>query len=60
MVKDPVCGMQISKDQAAGKSEYEGKSYYFCSAHCKDAFNKQPAEYVKEGDGGQETHHHHC
>ncbi len=30
MVKDPVCGMEIDPKEAAGKSEYQGQTYYFC------------------------------
>jgi P-type Cu+ transporter len=29
MQKDPVCGMQVDPQKAAGTSEYEGKTYYF-------------------------------
>ena len=28
MAKDPICSMQVDEKQAAGKSEYEGKTYY--------------------------------
>lgn len=31
METDPVCGMQVDKEQATGKSEHSGKTYYFCS-----------------------------
>src|SRR5690348_8304045 len=27
-VKDPVCGMMVDPQKAAGKAEHEGKSYY--------------------------------
>ena len=30
MAKDPVCGMQVDEKEAAGKSEYRGKTVYFC------------------------------
>jgi len=49
-VKDPVCGMAVDKDkaEAAGrKSEYQKKTYYFCSDHCKKEFDKDPAKYLK-------------
>jgi len=41
-VTDPVCGMQIDPAQAAGKSEYKGTTYYFCSDHCKKTFDANP------------------
>lgn len=57
MEKDPVCGMQIKKKKAAGTSEYRGKTYYFCSDHCKGAFEKEPAKYTKGEEPGHEHHH---
>jgi Cu+-exporting ATPase len=46
MVEDPVCGMRIDPDDAAGTAEYGGKLYYFCSETCHDAFVANPATYV--------------
>jgi len=45
---DPVCGMQISKESAAGHSTYQGETYYFCSLLDKEAFDKNPEKYVKK------------
>ena len=50
MVKDPVCGMDVDPKQAAGKSEYQGQTYYFCSAGCKKAFDKEPVEYAGKAE----------
>jgi membrane fusion protein, copper/silver efflux system len=47
MVKDVVCGMDIDPKDAAGKVEYEGKTYYFCTLECKTKFEKAPKQYVK-------------
>jgi YHS domain-containing protein len=59
MVKDPVCGMDIDPKTAAGKSDYQGQTYYFCSPGCKKAFDKEPGKYVKaESAGGEHAHHH--
>ena len=49
---DPVCGMQVDPATAKHRSEYRGKSYYFCCPHCKQAFDKNPAELVREGAAG--------
>lgn len=46
MVTDPVCGMQIEPDDAAGTIDYQGTAYYFCSQACRDAFAADPASYV--------------
>jgi Cu+-exporting ATPase len=43
---DPVCKMQVDPNNAAGKSEYQGKTYYFCSAGCKRRFDANPAQYT--------------
>ena len=47
MEKDPICGMMVDPMFAAGKSEYSGKSYYFCNPSCKAKFDKNPAKYAK-------------
>lgn len=58
-MKDPVCGMEIDPKSAAGTSVYGGQTYYFCSAGCKAAFDKDPARYVGKGEhGGHDTHGH--
>lgn len=46
--KDPVCGMVIDKERAAGKSEYKDKIYYFCSIECKKALDKNPEKCLKK------------
>src|SRR5246127_248387 len=40
--KDPVCGMAVAIDAAKYKSEFDGKSFYFCCAGCKQTFDRQP------------------
>ena len=47
MEKDVVCGMQVDPKKAAGQSEYQGKTYYFCSAVCKKKFDQNPQQYVR-------------
>jgi membrane fusion protein, copper/silver efflux system len=49
--KDPVCGMEVDqgKAQAAGKlSNYNGKTYYFCSDQCQRKFEANPESYLKK------------
>jgi Cu+-exporting ATPase len=36
---DPVCGMEVDPATAAGSSEHEGQTYYFCSTGCKRRFD---------------------
>ena len=47
MVTDPVCKMTIDENTAKGKSEYNGKTYYFCAPICKVKFDANPSAYVK-------------
>lgn len=46
MTKDPVCAMTIDPAQAAARTEYEGKSYYFCSPQCQRTFRANPQKYA--------------
>jgi YHS domain-containing protein len=48
MAKDPVCGMSVNENDAPARAEYQGKTYYFCSAACKDTFQAQPEKYAKQ------------
>ena len=45
-VIDPVCGMTVDPDNAAGSFEYEGETYYFCSTHCLHRFQKDPDSFL--------------
>jgi YHS domain-containing protein len=53
--KDPVCDMDVAPETAAGTSEYNGQTYYFCSLGCKKSFDKEPEKYL---DKGENTHQH--
>ena len=45
-VVDPVCGMTINPMDAAGKSEYQGQPYYFCSTADQQTFDRNPSRYL--------------
>ena len=45
---DPVCGMSVNLEKAKHQTEYDGKTYSFCCAGCKQAFEKSPEEYLKK------------
>jgi len=61
---DPVCGMEIDSSRAAAQEAFGGKTYYFCSAHCRESFAKAPTAYVhteKPDDQKTSGHGHgHC
>jgi Cu+-exporting ATPase len=44
--KDPVCGMMVSPEKAAGKFEHHGRTYYFCSTRCAERFAKEPEKFL--------------
>ena len=46
MVTDPVCGMSVDPDHAAGSFEHHGETYYFCSKHCQQKFQNESNQYV--------------
>lgn len=52
MQTDPVCAMEVDEREAAGKSEYQGRAFYFCSEECKKEFDKNPERYVGRQAGG--------
>jgi Cu+-exporting ATPase len=52
--KDPVCGMDVDPIAAAGRSEWHGHEYFFCSKSCKTKFDANPASYTS----GDSDHRH--
>ena len=58
MAKDLVCGMDVDEKKAAAKSQYLGKTYYFCAPGCKKAFDANPSKYVKDGGQTMAGHSH--
>ena len=60
MAIDPVCGMEVDEKKPAATSEYQGKTYYFCSPGCKAQFDKDPETYLgKAGGHNQHQGMHH-
>ena len=45
-VTDLVCGMTIDSETAAGQSQFEGRTFHFCSAQCKRQFDADPSRYA--------------
>ncbi len=43
---DPVCGMTVEVASAKHTAEYQGTRYYFCCAHCKVTFEREPTKYA--------------
>ncbi|HKT82584.1 MAG TPA: permease [Solirubrobacterales bacterium] len=51
MAHDPVCGMTVDPATAAETASFEGRTYYFCSAGCRESFEKEPRKYLEEAAG---------
>ena len=45
-VLDPVCGMMVDPDKAAGHVEHKGTTYHFCSKGCVAKFTATPDAYL--------------
>lgn len=49
MAIDPICGMSVDPAKAEHTAEFRGVRYFFCSAHCRRTFEREPAAYVPAG-----------
>lgn len=47
-MRDPVCGMTVDPQTAAGWLDYQGERYYFCRQHCLDKFREQPQQFLQK------------
>jgi len=46
---DPVCGMTINAERAAGERSVTGTTYRFCSDVCLERFDAEPGRYIGAG-----------
>jgi P-type Cu+ transporter len=51
--QDPVCGMQVEQQKAAGQTEHQGQTYYFCSQGCQQKFEQNPQQYAHSSGQAQ-------
>jgi len=42
---DPVCGMAVAVAEASLTAEHDGRTFWFCSEHCRAAFLRDPTGY---------------
>ncbi|HSB41908.1 MAG TPA: heavy metal translocating P-type ATPase [Methylomirabilota bacterium] len=48
VVTDPVCGMDVTpEDAAGGHAEHGGTTYWFCHPRCREQFVADPARYLE-------------
>src|SRR2546423_739567 len=43
---DPVCGMTVDPQKAAGSFEYKDQTYFFCSLGCREKFKADPERFL--------------
>jgi YHS domain-containing protein len=48
MARDLVCGMEVEEQGNRFFSEYNGGTFYFCSAECKRKFDDHPDHFIRE------------
>ena len=45
-MKDVVCNMDVNPETTRASTEYDGRTYYFCSDNCLQKFRATPSRYV--------------
>ncbi|WP_299232407.1 heavy metal translocating P-type ATPase [uncultured Halomonas sp.] len=53
-VTDPVCGMTVDPHQTEHRASHAGKTWYFCSARCRQKFEGDPDTYLQGDDSPAE------
>ena len=53
---DPICGMAVDPETAAGSYTYNGQTYYFCSLRCLAKFKEDPDKSLKASTMGHTAH----
>ncbi len=48
--RDPVCGISVDPQRAAGRAVFDGKMYYFCNPTCEARFRATPEKFLATPD----------
>ncbi|GAB4032851.1 MAG: hypothetical protein Fur0012_11900 [Elusimicrobiota bacterium] len=54
----PVMGTRFVPNSKSPKTEYKGKTYYFCCPGCVEKFNKEPEKYINKSVKSVKKHQH--
>jgi hypothetical protein len=57
--RDPVCGMAVDRLKTPFRSEWDGRTYYFCSEGCKRRFDASPEQCLDPSRPREHAHAHH-
>jgi len=52
---DPMCAMEVRRG-VTERSEFGGRTFYFCSSYCKEEFDKAPATHAPAAPASPEEH----
>jgi Cu+-exporting ATPase len=52
MAIDPICGMTVEPETAAGQYDYRGVTYYFCATSCLEKFKHDPEQALQPASAG--------
>ena len=55
-VIDPVCGMKILPEKAAGNYAHKGQTYYFCGLKCLARFKENPQQFLLPKEAATPVH----
>ncbi len=47
-MRDPVCGMEVTPEDAAAAWQHAGTTYYFCSVPCMERFRADPDGFLAD------------
>jgi Cu+-exporting ATPase len=54
--KDPVCRIRVDHYSARHTSVFEERTYYFCTAGCREELEILPEHYARHAHGGPRCH----
>jgi heavy metal translocating P-type ATPase len=49
-VTDPVCGMKVNPATAKHRFDWQGQTYLFCCARCRERFVAEPARFLQPAE----------
>jgi P-type Cu+ transporter len=55
LAQDPVCGMTVDPEQAAGSFDYHGHTYFFCSLGCRERFRADPNRFLNQASASSNS-----
>ena len=50
LIRDPICGMEVSPSSGKPEFEYLGRRYHFCCEGCRNKFEASPEDYIEAKD----------